>query len=229
MGSTRMYERASFTDQASGLLAACREWVEVMMARQVREMAGQDPGLLRDLHRRHGPGYRVVPKYDPEVVKERFGRMQKAYGECTEALARTVDGTRALMRDLDLAAAGGAAAAFDCTVHAARMRAIHGQALLFHLRAAQVLCLVQEIEEAVVFLHECEPDPCAVLPPVAEGLQVVAAYQALREDERQMAAAQPAQEKREEERQAPGQPAQEKREEPPPAEGGRRTTPPKAG
>jgi hypothetical protein len=173
----RMYQKPSIVDRLGDLIGLVTEGVELALAKQVSDMAKLDPDLARNLRRRRGPGFRVVPKYDKNLVNAKLDFMDGAFAEGAAAFSKVVASCRDMIRAIDMADLGGAAAVIDCAALASHRRAIHSQVLLFHLRAAQVLCAIQEIDDAIVLHHECEPDPCAALPPATEEQPEPGAYE----------------------------------------------------
>jgi hypothetical protein len=163
-----MHPRPSIAERLSDLMGLVTEGLELFVAHRTEDLAKTDPELAAKLRGRLGPGFTLRPEFDEKFVAGRFDFIDQAHQESVRAFGDAVQASKTMIRVLGNARDRRAGVAIDGWTIASHQRAIHSQVLLFHLRAAQVLCAMQEIEGSIRVLHESEPDPCAALPPKDE-------------------------------------------------------------
>lgn len=170
-----MNQRPSIADRISDLLGFAVEFGKLAMAQQLERVEPGDPqreALAALLRREIGPSYRLVPTFDAEYVEERLAYISTQREESVVALGVAIDRCTSWVRTIEAVARGQREdVALDCVTIASEQRVMHEQILLFYVRAAQILCAMEEIRGAVRFLHECDPDPTIPTPsPITPGL-----------------------------------------------------------
>jgi hypothetical protein len=170
-----MHEKPSIAERVSDLLGLATNGLELVLAKGLRDLGQTDPELVGRMQQRLGPGYRVTPTWDEKSVDKHLATLEdacaasvKAFSDAKAANYRMMDELKRSRSSLDRAGTPRDRVGIDCSIIASHQRAIHQSVLQAHLQAARALCAMQEIQDSIVLIHKCEPDPCAALPPQPE-------------------------------------------------------------